>query len=120
MLKPAERSGKWLIFPTEAIWFGWIFPLKLGMSKRVKDRLSLFHPKNTIKKTQLALCCPITSNRKAYPFEVVLREQKIKGVILSDHLKSLDWKVRKAKFIEQAKTQTVSECMEKIMMLVMG
>ena len=54
------------------------------------------------KKTHLAVCCPITSKRKGYPFEVVLDKQKIRGVILTDHLKNLDWKVRKAKFIEKA------------------
>lgn len=54
------------------------------------------------KKTHLAVCCPITSKRKGYPFEVVLDKQKITGVILTDHLKNLDWKVRKAKFIEKA------------------
>ena len=96
------------------------FSPQAGYEQKGKRPAIIISPKEYNKKTQLALCCPITSNRKAYPFEVVLREQKIKGVILSDHLKSLDWKVRKAKFIEQAKTQTVSECMEKIMMLVMG
>ena len=70
------------------------------------------------KKTHLALYCPVTSNRKGYPFEVVLSNQKIKGVILTDHLKSLDWKVRKAKFIEKVKPKTVSECIEKIIALI--
>ena len=72
------------------------------------------------KKTHLALCCPISSHRKDYPFELVLNQKKIKGVILADHLKSLDWKARKAKFIEKVKPVVLSECIEKIMALVSG
>ena len=72
------------------------------------------------KKTHLAVCCPITSKRKGYPFEVVLDKQKIRGVILTDHLKNLDWKIRKAKFIEKAHPNIVSECIEKIAALIMG
>ena len=47
--------------------------------------------------TSLALVCPITSRVKGYPFEVSLPEGlPVSGVVLSDHLKSLDWKERKA------------------------
>ena len=70
------------------------------------------------KKTHLALCRPITSSRKEYPFEIILKGQKIKGVILSDQVKSLDWKLRKVKFIEKAKTEIVSKCIERIMILI--
>ena len=88
------------------------------MNKKVKDQLSLFRLGNIIKKTHLALCCPITSAKKDYPFEVMLNGRKIKGVILVDHLKNLDWKIRKAKFIEKAKSTIMSECIEKITALV--
>jgi mRNA interferase MazF len=48
-------------------------------------------------KAGLALLCPITSHVKGYPFEVpVPAGQKIGGVVLSDHLKNLDWRARKA------------------------
>ena len=45
----------------------------------------------------LALFCPITSRAKGYPFEVALDpEGKAEGVILSDQVKSLDWRARQA------------------------
>lgn len=45
----------------------------------------------------LALACPVTSHTKGYPFEVALPTGgKIQGVIVSDHLKSIDWRVRRA------------------------
>jgi mRNA interferase MazF len=38
-----------------------------------------------------AFVCPITSKVKGYPFEVPVDTAGIKGVVLSDHLKNLDW-----------------------------
>lgn len=48
-------------------------------------------------KTGLMLCCPITSQVKGYPFEVPLDSAgSAQGVILSDQVKSLDWRARRA------------------------
>jgi len=48
-------------------------------------------------KTGLMLCCPITSQVKGYPFEVPLDSAGgVQGVILSDQVKSLDWRARGA------------------------
>jgi mRNA interferase MazF len=45
----------------------------------------------------LALLCPVTSKAKGYPFEVVLPEGlPVAGVVLSDQVKSLDWRARRA------------------------
>jgi mRNA interferase MazF len=54
-------------------------------------------PRSYNEKTSLAVVCPVTSHAKGYPFEVpVLPGHPIKGVILSDHLKNLDWRQRQA------------------------
>lgn len=53
-------------------------------------------------KTGLAIFCPITSKVKGYPFEVQIVGKGIEGVVLSDQIKSMDWKARNAKFIEKA------------------
>jgi mRNA interferase MazF len=43
------------------------------------------------------LCCPMTSQKKGYPFEVVISEDPHRtSVVLADQVKSLDWKTRKA------------------------
>jgi mRNA interferase MazF len=48
----------------------------------------------------MALFCPITTTIKGYPFEVKLPEgYAVRGVVLSDQLKSLDWRSRNVKFI---------------------
>ena len=51
-------------------------------------------------KTGLALFCPLTSKIKGYPFEVpVSAGSAVSGVVLSDQVKSLDWRARQAEFI---------------------
>ena len=56
-------------------------------------------PKVYNQKVGLALFCPITSSVKGYSFEVnIPADLNIKGVILSDQVRSLDWKQRKARF----------------------
>ena len=59
-------------------------------------------PKSYNGKVGLALFCPVTSKIKGYPFEVQLPDgSAVSGVVLSDQLKSLDWRIRKVKFIER-------------------
>ena len=49
-------------------------------------------------KVSLAVCCPLSTKVKGYPFEVEVETGKITSVVLSDQVKSLDWRERKAKF----------------------
>jgi mRNA interferase MazF len=48
-------------------------------------------------KTGLMVCCPMTTQIKGHPFEVVTQVDGADCAVLSDQVKSLDWKVRKAK-----------------------
>lgn len=48
----------------------------------------------------LALLCPITNQIKGYPFEVVIPSgHAITGAVLSDQVKSLDWRIRRTEYI---------------------
>jgi len=70
-------------------------------------------------KVGLALFCPITSQVKGYPFEVLIPDgHSMRGVILSDQIKSMDWRARKAKFIEKLPLQTTEEVISKIATLI--
>ena len=42
--------------------------------------------------------CPITSKVKGYPFEVSISVGGVSGLVLSDHVKNLDWRARKLEF----------------------
>jgi mRNA interferase MazF len=71
------------------------------------------------RKVGLALFCPVTTNEKGYPFEVKIPEEsKINGVILSDHVKNLDWKIRRAEFICNVSQNTLREVLEKLNVLI--
>ena len=48
-------------------------------------------------KTGLMVCCPITAQAKGYPFEVRIAGD-ISGVVLTDQVKSLDWREGQARF----------------------
>jgi mRNA interferase MazF len=48
-------------------------------------------------KKGLMVCCPLSTQVKGYPFEVLAQIDGQLGVVLSDQVKSLDWRVRKAK-----------------------
>lgn len=48
-------------------------------------------------KTGLMVCCPISTKIKGHPFEVVTQLDGIDCAVLSDQVKSLDWKIRRAK-----------------------
>ena len=76
-------------------------------------------PKAYNEKVGLALFCPISSNVKGYPFEVVLPEKhKVSGAILSDQVKSLDWQVRNAKWLACAPKNVLEEVLAKIQTLL--
>jgi mRNA interferase MazF len=63
----------------------------------------------------LALFCPITSQVKGYPFEVLIPpDLPIRGVVLSDQVRSLDWNVRQAEFIARAPSQVLEDVLGKL------
>jgi mRNA interferase MazF len=49
------------------------------------------------RKSGLMVCCPLTTQIKGYPFEVVTQVNGVDCAVLSDQVKSLDWKIRRAK-----------------------
>ena len=76
-------------------------------------------PRAYNRRVGLALFCPVTSKAKGYPFEVPLPQGSVvTGVVLSDQLKSLDWKVRKAERIFRAPEAVVEEITARLLALV--
>ena len=70
-------------------------------------------------KVGLAILCPVTSQIKGYPFEVLIPAGLgIQGAILADQVKSLDWRVRKAEFISGLPQGTVNEVLQKLGVLL--
>ena len=75
------------------------FDPQRGREQRHRRPALILSPRDYNARAQLAVACPITSHAKGYPFEVpVTGTDGIDGVILADHLKSLDWRERRAEF----------------------
>lgn len=67
----------------------------------------------------LALLCPITSQAKGYPFEVALPAgSKVRGAVLADQIKSLDWQVRRAERVESVPPGVLDETVAKVRVLI--
>ncbi len=76
-------------------------------------------PTSYNRRSGLMLCCPMTSQRKGYPFEVVIAvDTDRESVVLADQVKSLDWKVRKAVKKGTASVDVVAETLSKLQTLL--
>jgi len=70
-------------------------------------------------KVGLAILCPITSQPKGYPFEALLPAGlPVAGAILSDQVKSLDWRARNAELLCTLPADTISEALQKLATLL--
>lgn len=69
--------------------------------------------------TSLALMCPITNQVKGFRFEVLLPEElETTGVVLSDQVKSFDWRSRQVRFVEKTSIDTIEEVLAKVSTLL--
>lgn len=76
-------------------------------------------PKAYNGRVRLALFCPISTNVKGYPFEVRLPEYgKTVGAILSDQIRSLDWRARRVRKFDQVPIEVMDAILMKIGALV--
>ena len=71
-------------------------------------------PKIYNSKSSLILCCPLTTQIKGYPFEVVCIVDGVETAVLADQVKSLDWKARKAKFKAKIDPSNLNEIKAKL------
>jgi mRNA interferase MazF len=70
-------------------------------------------------KVGLAVCCPLTTQVKGYPFEVRLPGGlPAKGAILADQVKSLDWKSQKSRFLCRIPDSVTGDVLAKLGLLL--
>ena len=54
------------------------------------------------KYTNMAIICPITTNTKKFPTHYeLLNTKKVKGAVLCEHIRSIDFSTRKLSFVEK-------------------
>jgi mRNA interferase MazF len=76
------------------------FQPQRGRERQGRRPAVILSPASYNGKVGLAVCCPVTTQVKGYPFEVLLPEGlPARGAILSDQVKSLDWRSREARFL---------------------
>jgi mRNA interferase MazF len=105
---PDSGDIVWLMFKPQA-----------GHEQAGRRPALVLSPKSYNGKVSLALLCPITSQIKGYPFEVLIPEGlEVKGAILSDQVKSLDWKAREAEFSCKLPLGKFNEVIKKLSTLI--
>ena len=101
---PERGDVVWLTFDPQA-----------GREQAGRRPALVLSPAGYNTKTGLAFTCPITSQRKGYPFEVELPSNlPVHGSILADHLKSVDWRDRDAAFIGRVQPEVLRAVLNRI------
>jgi mRNA interferase MazF len=96
--------------------FVWLtFDPQAGRERAGRRPALVLSPRTYNAKSGLALVCPITNQVKAYPFEVaVAAGHGATGVILADHVKSIDWKARRAEKLGHCASEVIDEVRARI------
>jgi mRNA interferase MazF len=100
----------------DVVWLD--FDPRAGHEQAGRRPAVVLTPRSYNTRSGLALVCPITSKAKGYPFEVPVSAGQITGVVLSDHVSSLDWSVRNAAYVSRVPEATLAEIMAKIAALL--
>jgi mRNA interferase MazF len=101
----------------DAIWLS--FDPQAGGEQAGRRPALVLSPSSYNAKSGLVVVCPITSRAKGYPFESSLPEgMPIQGVVLADHLRSLDWQARKAERICRVPDELLEDVVAKVTALL--
>jgi mRNA interferase MazF len=98
----------------------WIdFTPQAGREQGGRRPAVVLSPSSYNERAGLAVMCPITSQSKGYPFEIPMPAgSRVRGVILSDHIKSMDWRERKAEKTGRLTPSILNEVLERISSLL--
>lgn len=97
----------------DAVWID--FNPQAGREQAGRRPAVVLSPASYNDKVGLAVLCPITNQIKGYPFEVpVPPGLPVTGVILSDQLKSVDWRRRNASVIARLPNETLRDALRKV------
>ena len=101
----------------DLIWL--TFESQAGHEQAGRRPALVLSPKPYNQKAGLAIVCPVTSQIKGYPFEVAVPAGcGVKGVILADHVKSVDWKARQAERIGRVTPLALNEVLARLAPLI--
>lgn len=103
----------------DVVWLD--FDPQAGHEQSGRRPAFVLSPQSYNGKTGLMLCCPITTQVKGYPFEVEVEGvAAVRGVILADQVKSLDWQVRRAEKKGKVPDRVLEEVVLRVRALLEG
>jgi mRNA interferase MazF len=96
--------------------FVWLtFDPQAGHEQSGRRPALILSPKTYNQKAGVAIACPISTRLKGYPFEMAVPEEcRVSGVVLSDQVKSLDWKERGAEPAGKAPVAVVEQVLARL------
>lgn len=96
--------------------FIWLtFDPQAGHEQAGRRPALVLSPRGYNARARLVLACPITSRAKDYPFEVRLDDSlPVTGVVLTDQLKSMDWRQRRAEYAGLAPEDVMAKVRERL------
>lgn len=101
----------------DVVWL--IFSPAVGHEQTGRRPAVVISPAAYNRRVGWGLFCPITAQEKGYPFEVHLPSGlPIGGVVLSDHVKNLDWRARRATLACRLPGDVVGEVLGKLGALI--
>ena len=116
-MRRGEAEGVYVPARGDLVWLD-LRPAR-GHEQSGRRPALVLSPQQYHTRTGLLVACPVTSRAKGYPFEVALSaDTALTGVILTDHVRSLDWTTRNCQCIEQVDKKTLQDTIDKLSTLL--
>ncbi len=106
---------RWVPDAGDIVWLD--FSPQAGHEQAARRPALVLSPAEYNDMTSLMVCCPLTTQVKGYPFEVLL-EGTPPSAVLVDQVKNFDWRVRSAKPKGRAQAAQLAEVRAKIRSLI--
>ena len=117
----ATKSGKAAQTPKrgDVVWL--TFDPQAGHEQAGVRPAVVLSPQAYNERSSLIVVVPVTRQIKGYPFEVVLPSGlPVTGAVLSDQIKSVDWRARDARFICSLPEAIVESILQRAGVLLAG
>jgi len=100
----------------DLIWLD--FDPQAGREQAGRRPAVILSPRYFNQKSSVAYACPISSKVKGYRFQVLLPNGlPVHGVVLCEHMRSLDWRIRNAVFLGRMPDEVLAQVREVVKLL---
>lgn len=107
--------AKWVPDVGDFVWLQ--FDPQAGHEQAGRRPALVLTPSRYNEKRGMMICCPMTSQIKGYPFEVVVSRTP-PSAVLADQVKSIDWRARQATHKGRVGSEILADVQAKIKSLL--